>query len=106
MNSYSSSVEEFKNFTMRFPVPAGPSSAVLNPVALIFSLQTDKIDLAGLSVDIPKGRWKWEEIDPDQLWYWAPAWQLMEFEAENDLQNGDYDDFQTMDDFIESLGNS
>jgi hypothetical protein len=43
------------------------------------------------------------EPDPDQQWYWTPGWQAQEQEAEEDLRLGRYQDFGTMDEFIDSL---
>ena len=45
------------------------------------------------------------ERDPDQAWFWTAEWQAAEQKADEDLQNGDYEDFDTMDDFIASLNN-
>ena len=38
-----------------------------------------------------------------QAWFWTPQWQAMEREADADLAAGCYDEFQTLDDFIQSL---
>lgn len=43
------------------------------------------------------------ERDPDQAWFWTPAWQAGERQADEDLRTGNYADFDTMDDFITSL---
>ena len=42
-------------------------------------------------------------LRPDQSWFWMPQWQAMESEANEDLVSGDYEDFDTLDDFIEDL---
>lgn len=39
----------------------------------------------------------------DQAWFWTPEWQAMEREADEDLAAGRYEDFETLDDFIEDL---
>ena len=36
----------------------------------------------------------------DQDWFWMSEWQAMEREADEDLDAGRYEDFETMDDFI------
>jgi hypothetical protein len=41
--------------------------------------------------------------DPDQAYYWTPAWQERAKLAEQDLLFKRYAIFETMDDFIESL---
>ena len=39
----------------------------------------------------------------DQSWFWSPAWQTAEREADEDIRLGRYEDFATMDDFIAAL---
>lgn len=41
--------------------------------------------------------------DDDQAWYWSSEWQEREQEAERDRATGDYEEFESMDDFIASL---
>lgn len=41
--------------------------------------------------------------DPNQAWFWTPEWQAKESEADDDLREGRYDDYDTADDFINSL---
>lgn len=43
------------------------------------------------------------DMDDDQSWYWSDHWQTMEREATDNLQAGDYEDFNNIDDFIASL---
>lgn len=54
----------------------------------------------------------WEEIvamleglpeGADQAWYWSPAWQAQEREADQERAAGDYEEFETVDDFVNSL---
>lgn len=40
------------------------------------------------------------ERDPDQAWFWTAEWQTAEREADENLRNGDYEDFDKIDDFI------
>ena len=42
-------------------------------------------------------------IDRDQAWYWSPKWQAAEREADQDLQAGRYDKFDSMDEMIADL---
>ena len=42
-------------------------------------------------------------IDRAQAYFWSKRWQQAEQEAEADLENGRYQDFESMDDFIRSL---
>jgi hypothetical protein len=42
-------------------------------------------------------------FDDDQSWYWSSYWQEMEREATKNLEAGDYEDFEHIDDFIASL---
>lgn len=42
-------------------------------------------------------------IDPDQSWFWTPEWQTKEREADADLAAGRYEDFDNIDDFVNSL---
>jgi hypothetical protein len=43
------------------------------------------------------------EIDPEQRWFWSAAWQTREKKADEDLREGRYEDFDNVDDFINSL---
>ncbi len=40
---------------------------------------------------------------PGQEWFWSEAWQAAEREAEADLAAGNYETFDTMDEFLASL---
>jgi len=42
-------------------------------------------------------------VDASQMWFWTDEWQLLEHEADEDLRHGRYEDFDSMDDFINSL---
>jgi AbrB family looped-hinge helix DNA binding protein len=42
-------------------------------------------------------------VDKSQAWFWSPAWQAAEREADEDLTAGRYDEFATMDDLIADL---
>jgi AbrB family looped-hinge helix DNA binding protein len=42
-------------------------------------------------------------IDRDQSWYWSPKWQAAEREADQDLQAGRYDEFDSMEEMIADL---
>jgi hypothetical protein len=43
-------------------------------------------------------------IENDQSWYWTEAWQAGERAAEADLAAGRYQDFDTMEKFLQDLG--
>jgi len=43
------------------------------------------------------------EADPSQAWFWSPEWQAREQQADDDLRQGRYEDFDNMDDFLNSL---
>jgi hypothetical protein len=45
-----------------------------------------------------------EALDDDQSWFWSEAWQAGERAAEADLAAGRYQDFDTMDDLLNDLG--
>jgi len=40
----------------------------------------------------------------EYAWYWTPEWQAWEKEADEDWEVGRYEVFESMDDFIASLG--
>jgi hypothetical protein len=40
----------------------------------------------------------------DQEWFWTPEWQAMEAEANDDLANGRWKEFDSIDDMIADLG--
>ena len=39
----------------------------------------------------------------DQAWFWTSEWQAMEREADDDLDAGRCEDFETLDDMIADL---
>ena len=47
----------------------------------------------------PKG------VPKDQEWFWSKKWQAMEHEADQALSNGEYDDFDTVEEPIADLHN-
>ncbi len=49
-----------------------------------------------------RGLLQWVEIDPAQLWYWSAEWQRREGEAEEDLSEGRFQDFDSLDDLLNS----
>lgn len=42
----------------------------------------------------------WVEIDPEQRWFWTIRWQEKEREADEDLRQGRYEDFEDLDDLF------
>jgi len=40
----------------------------------------------------------------DQAWFWTPEWQRLEREADEDIAAGRCEEFETIDSFIEGLG--
>lgn len=44
-----------------------------------------------------------DERDPEQAWFWTPEWQAKEREADDAIAQGNYQDFDSADDFINSL---
>ncbi len=44
-----------------------------------------------------------QEIKPGQEWFWSEAWQNAEHQVESDLAAGDFETFDTMDEFLRSL---
>jgi hypothetical protein len=43
------------------------------------------------------------EIDPDQVWFWSPEWLAEEMKVDEELRSGEYEEFDNIDDFIDSL---
>ena len=43
------------------------------------------------------------EIDPDQAWFWTPSWQAGEREVDDDLAADKYEEFGSMDEFLNTL---
>lgn len=43
------------------------------------------------------------EIDPEQEWFWTTEWQSGEREVDDELRTGNYEEFDDIDDFIDSL---
>lgn len=42
-------------------------------------------------------------IDPEQAWFWTEKWQKAMQESQNDYDNGNYVEFENMDDAIKYL---
>lgn len=42
-------------------------------------------------------------VDASQMWFWTNKWQFLEHEVDEDLQHGRYEDFESMEDFINAL---
>lgn len=42
-------------------------------------------------------------VSTHQMWFWTPAWQAMEAEAQQDIDAGRVDRFDNVEDFIEDL---
>jgi hypothetical protein len=61
----------------------------------------------------PDGSYKWYaihpdtkervEIDPEQAWFWTEEWQEGERKVDEYLRRGEYEEFDNIDDFIDSL---
>ncbi len=43
----------------------------------------------------------WKEINPQQLWFWTNEWQQQERQADEDLIQGRYEDFDNLDDLFD-----
>lgn len=43
------------------------------------------------------------EIDPSQKWFWNPDWLEGELLVEQELRSGNFDEFDNLEDFIDSL---
>lgn len=46
-----------------------------------------------------------EPSDPDQTWFWTPAWQAREQAVDQEIAAGQYKDFATMDELLDDLDN-
>lgn len=45
------------------------------------------------------------KVPREQAWFWSPEWQRKEIEAEKDLRNGQYEDFESVEDLLKDLHN-
>jgi AbrB family looped-hinge helix DNA binding protein len=45
------------------------------------------------------------KVPREQAWFWSPEWQAKEIEAEEDLQNGQYEDFESVENLLKDLHN-
>lgn len=43
------------------------------------------------------------EINPEQAWFWSPEWLKGEMAVDEELRLGDFEEFDNIDDFINSL---
>ncbi|GAB4434306.1 MAG: hypothetical protein Fur0044_31680 [Anaerolineae bacterium] len=68
----------------------------------IFSFGDSTSELMIIPIFYPSSE-QTEQAKDDQSWYWSDYWQQMEREAEQNLVDGDYEDFDNLDDFITSL---
>ena len=44
-----------------------------------------------------------QKLKPGQEWFWAEGWQAAEREVDEDLSSGNYETFDTMEDFLKGL---
>lgn len=44
-------------------------------------------------------------VSVEHLWFWSDGWQSLEAEADADIEEGRYENFDNMDDFIAALDN-
>jgi len=44
-----------------------------------------------------------QQIKPGQEWFWSEAWQAAEREVDNELSTGNFETFDTMEDFLKDL---
>lgn len=47
-----------------------------------------------------------DDVPDDQAWFWTPEWQAMEKEADEAYANGDFFEFDNVDDAIKFLHDS
>ncbi|MCB0190614.1 MAG: hypothetical protein KDJ65_01575 [Anaerolineae bacterium] len=71
--------------------------------ALLKNTQQELWDLSAEELEAVLRFIKALHSENDQGWYWSAEWQAMEEEADQDLADGDYEEFETVDDFIASL---
>lgn len=76
--------------------PADKYTLLQNAQQVLWDLSTDELQavLNFISALQNKG---------DQSWYWSTEWQAMEQEADRNRAEGDYEEFDTIDDFVASL---
>jgi len=43
-------------------------------------------------------------INPDQAWFWTPEWQAGELRVDEYIREGNYETYDTMEDFLNTLG--
>ncbi len=43
------------------------------------------------------------EINPEQVWFWSPEWLAEEMAVDEELRLGEYEEFDNIDDFTDSL---
>ena len=43
------------------------------------------------------------EINPEQAWFWSPEWLAEEMAVDEELRSGEYEEFDSIEDFIDSL---
>lgn len=78
------------------------------------TVQEDQLLALGFTREVqPDGTIKWYaihsqtkeriEIDPEQAWFWTEEWQAKERQADEDIAEGRYEEFDNLDDFIASL---
>lgn len=74
------------------------------PVSIRQALHLEEGDV--LTAEVQDGRLVLQPkllVDKDQAWFWSPAWQAAEREADEDWATERYDEFETMEDLIADL---
>ena len=71
---------------------------------------TKSIKISGKQSDSSKAMYAFHptskrlvEIDPTQAWFWKSSWLKDELEVEKELQSGNFEEFDNINDFIDSI---
>jgi hypothetical protein len=79
---------------------AQPQPTVSVPVSFVSRLDTAGRILRNLARELETYRSGKQRVPKDQAWFWSDEWQAGEREADQALANGEYQDFDDIDEAL------
>ena len=91
---------------MTFELSPRDGAVVADPLGYFVSVSTMQSTAVPIAISHAPGLTVGHltfSVPQDQAYYWTPAWQIGEAEAESDILAGRVERFETMDEAIEAL---
>ncbi|MCP4370396.1 MAG: hypothetical protein GY797_20125 [Deltaproteobacteria bacterium] len=94
---------EKKFFTINDYIPSDSTFRSRAMPSLLSETSSREEQFIFIEDEINPNSFKMVITEQGQHWYWLPDWQKMEDEADQNLKDGDYEDFDDIDEFVASL---